>query len=166
MWAMSLMILNGAERRFLDEARRAVLGTRAPDDRPRLVPICFVLGDDDAQGRPRVYSPLDEKPKRSEDPLRLARVRDLLVLPEATLLVDRWSEDWNELAWLRLHGRGEILEPQPHERIEHADAVSRLRDVYRQYRDQDLSVRPIIRITITASLSWQARDGGRIGGDP
>ena len=147
-------ILDGLQRAFLGAARTAVLATTAPDGRPRLVPICFVAGNDDRLGRPRLYSPLDEKPKRSADPHELARVQDLLVLPEASLLVDRWSEDWSRLGWLRLHGRGELLEPEPHEREEHAAAVADLRAKYPQYVGQDLEHRPIIRLTIDRALSW------------
>jgi PPOX class probable F420-dependent enzyme len=147
-------ILDLAQRRFLAEARTATLATTTPEGRPRLVPICFVAGDDDRLGRPQLYSPLDEKPKRSQDPHDLARVHDLLVLPEVSLLVDRWSEDWSRLAWLRLHGRGELLEPEPHEREEHATAVAELRGKYPQYVGQDLEHRPIIRMTIHRALGW------------
>src|SRR3989304_7686693 len=109
------------EPSFLAAARRAVMATRSPDGLSRLVPICFVVGaQDDELGRPRLYTPIDEKPKASPDPHSLARVRDLLVLPEVTVLVDRWSEDWTRLGWLRLPGRGALPEPPPHERAEHA----------------------------------------------
>ena len=147
-------ILDDRQRAFAAAARTATLATIAPSGRPRLVPICFVVGEDDNLGRPRLYTPLDDKPKRSADPHELARVQDLLVLPEASLLVDRWSEDWSRLAWLRLHARGILLEPEPHEREEHAAAVGALRAKYRQYDDHALEGRPIIRLTVDRALSW------------
>jgi PPOX class probable F420-dependent enzyme len=147
-------ILQPEQRSFLAVARTAILATTTPDGRPRLVPICFIVGDEDRLGRPRLYSPLDEKPKRTGDVHDLARVRDLLVLPEASLLVHRWSEDWSRLGWLRFHGRGEILEPEPHEREEHAAAVADLRAKYPQYSTQEIEHRPIIRVTIDRALSW------------
>ncbi len=147
-------ILTSAERRFLASARRAVLATTAPDDRPRLVPVCFVLAPEDPGGRPRIYTPLDEKPKRVSDPHQLARVQDLLVLPQVTLLVDRWDEDWSRLAWVRIYGTGELLEPEPHEKAEHAAAVAALRAKYPPYREMNLDASPIIRITIARALSW------------
>jgi PPOX class probable F420-dependent enzyme len=148
-------ILTPAERRFIARARRAVMATRSPDERPRLVPICFVLDpEDDPLGRPRLYTPLDEKPKRVADPRLLARVQDLLILPEVTVLVDRWSEDWSRLAWIRLYGTGEVLEPQPHEAEEHARAVAALRQKYPQYRQQALDERPVIRITVLEARRW------------
>jgi PPOX class probable F420-dependent enzyme len=150
-------ILTVGERAFVAAERRAVLATTAPDGRPRLVPICFVLSDtDDRLGRPVLYTPIDDKPKRTDEPRSLARVRDLLVLPDATVLVDRWSEDWERLAWLRLYARGEILEPQPAEREEHATAVDALRAKYEQYRDHRLESHPIIRLSVTTAVGWGA----------
>jgi PPOX class probable F420-dependent enzyme len=150
-------ILTGDERRLLQSARRAVLATTAPDGRPRLVPICLVVGErDDPRGRPLLYTPIDEKPKASSDPNKLSRVKDLLLLPSAVVLVDRWDEDWSQLGWLRVYGNAEILEPQLHERDEHAAAVSQLRAKYPQYVDQALEGRPIIRIAISEARSWGA----------
>ncbi len=148
-------ILSPQERAFLTETRRATLATLDPEGKPRLVPICFVVGEaDDKLGRPLLYTPIDEKSKTSPDPRQLSRVKDLLVLPEAVLLADRWTEDWSRLGWLRVYGRGEILEPQPHEREEHGRAVTALRAKYQQYRDHNLETRPIIRVTIGRSRSW------------
>jgi PPOX class probable F420-dependent enzyme len=152
--------LTAEQRRFLGAARSATLATLATDGRPRLVPICFVVGADDAGGRPRLYSALDEKPKRTADPRSLARVRDLLARPEASLLVDRWSEDWSKLGWLRLDGRGDILEREgdpaatAKDREEHAAAVAALRDKYPQYATHDLETRPIIRLTMDRAVGW------------
>ncbi len=148
-------LLDEAQRRFVAETRRAILATTAPDNRPRLVPVCFVLGPvDDAMGRLILYTPLDEKPKQDVDPRGLARVRDLLVLPQATLVVDRWDEDWSRLGWIRLYGTGELLEPEPREVEEHAAAVAALRAKYPQYEQQGLDGRPIIRIAIDRVVSW------------
>ena len=152
-------ILTDSERAFLRAERRATLATTAADGRPRLVPICFVLGEqDDKRGRPVLYTPLDEKAKRDPDPRTLARVRDILVLPEVTLLIERWDEDWSRLAWIRLYGHGELLEPQPHERTEHAAAVKALREKYPQYQDQAIDSRPIIRVSCDRAAAWGAID--------
>jgi len=142
-------VLSTTERAFLADARRAMLVTMAPDGRPRPVPICFVL---DA-GRPVLYLPLDEKPKTVDDPLRLARVRDLLAEPHVSILVDRWDEDWSRLAWLRIHGRAALLLPEDGP-AEHAAAVASLRAKYPQYATHDLDMRPIIRIALERATSW------------
>ena len=153
-------ILDADVRRFVSEGRTATMATIAPDGRPRLVPVCFILADrDDDRRRPLLYTPLDEKPKTVEDPRRLARVRDLLVLPDVTLLVDRWSEDWDELAWVRLYGSAELLEPEARELAEHQRAVAALEAKYPQYASHALAGRPVIRVAIERAVGW-----GRIPG--
>jgi PPOX class probable F420-dependent enzyme len=142
-------ILNDAERRFVMEARRAVLATIDPDGRPRLVPVCHVL----AGARDVLYSPIDEKPKRSADPRALARVRDILARPEVVVLVDRWDEEWRRLAWVRLAGAAELIEP---DHAEHAGAVAALRAKYAQYAAHRLEARPVIRVAVARVASWGA----------
>jgi PPOX class probable F420-dependent enzyme len=142
-------VLTDAQRGFLETARRAVLATISPDGRPRLVPICFSV---DPAG-PILYTPLDEKPKRSGDPLALARVRDIEADPAVTVLVDRWDEDWSRLAWLRMDGRANLLAPSA-DRQEHAAAIAALRARYPQYASHRLETRPLIRIAIERVVGW------------
>jgi PPOX class probable F420-dependent enzyme len=151
---MSEHVLEAHELGFLAATRRATMATTKADGGPRLVPICFVVSDAGPDRRTRLHSPLDEKPKRSDDPHDLARVRDLLVLPRATLLVDRWSEDWERLGWLRLDTRAELVEPEAHERAEHAAAVHALRAKYPQYATHRLEERPLLRFTVLRAVSW------------
>ncbi len=153
-------ILDAEQRAFLAAARSGTLATVAPDGLPRLVPCCFVLA---AGTRAAVlYTPLDEKPKRVADPSALARVRDLVKRPDVALLVDRWSEDWTELAWLRIRGRAALLEPidAPDE---HAGAVAALRVKYSQYRGHRLEDRALIRIEVLGAVWWSAGPAGRSG---
>jgi PPOX class probable F420-dependent enzyme len=148
-------VLTERQRAFFEDSRTVTMATRAPDGRPRLVPICFAVAPGfDTRGRAIVYSPIDQKPKQSDEPRNLARLRDMLVLPEVTLLADRWSEDWSQLGWLRAYGVGELLEPEPRERAEHDGAIAMLRERYPQYVDQDLEARPIIRIAVDRVVAW------------
>ena len=142
-------MLDDADRTFLGTARRAVLATNAPDGRARLVPVCFALAPD----LPVLYTPLDDKPKRVDDPLALARVRDILADPRVTVLVDRWDEDWSRLAWLRCAGRAELLQPGD---PDHPAAIAALRARYEQYLMHVLEARPIIAITIDRVTRWAA----------
>ncbi|MFL5641041.1 MAG: TIGR03668 family PPOX class F420-dependent oxidoreductase [Chloroflexota bacterium] len=144
------MALTDPERRFLDAQRRVVLVTVARDGRPRPMPICFTLADDAAV----LYTPLDDKPKATDDLSTLARVRDISADPRVAVLADRWDEDWTRLAWLRAEGRGGLLEPAP----EHAAAVAALRARYPQYATHRLDGRPLIRIEIGRVTTWGPLD--------
>jgi len=147
--------LTAPERAFLEQARTAVLATVAPNGLPRLVPICYVVAGGQSASAV-VLSPLDEKPKRVVDPHDLERVRDILANPTVSLLVERWSEVWSQLAWLRLLGRAELLEPSGPDAAEHAAAVGALRAKYPQYEQHRLEDRPIIRIVVEGVRSWGA----------
>jgi PPOX class probable F420-dependent enzyme len=142
-------VLSNVERAFLLHARRAVLATIAADGRPRLVPICFVL----EPARPVLWTPLDDKPKAVDDVTRLARVRDIRADPQVTVLVDRWDEDWTQLAWLRCNGTASIVGPG--ESATDRDAAIRaLRGKHPQYASHDLETRPMIRVAIERTVSW------------
>jgi len=146
-------LLSTDQRALLDSARRAVLATIAPDGHPRLVPICFVVAGEP----PILYTPIDDKPKRSEDPLTLARVRDIAADPRVTVLVDFWDEDWTRLAWLRSEGRATLLEPGDGTE-EHSVTVAALRIKYRQYATHRLDELPLIRIALERVIGWGPRD--------
>jgi PPOX class probable F420-dependent enzyme len=146
------MDLSDVERRFLASIRHATLVTVAPDGRPRPVPICFVLAPDG----PVLYTPLDDKPKQTDDPLTLARVRDIAADPRVSVLADRWDEDWTRLAWFRVEGRARIVEAGPHP--EHATVVASLRERYPQYATHRLEERPVIRIDVERMTTWGALD--------
>ncbi len=81
------------------------MATLGGDATVRLVPCCFAL-DPDA-GTDRWYWVVDAKPKST---LALRRLADLADRPSVTLLVDHWDEDWSQLWWARLDGRGRVLE--------------------------------------------------------
>jgi PPOX class probable F420-dependent enzyme len=109
-----------------------------------------------ADDHPILYTPLDDKPKRSGDPLALARVRDIAADPRVTVLIDRWDEDWTRLAWLRAEATADLMMPGtdgPDTR-ERATAIAALRDRYRQYERHHLEERPLIRITIERVAVW------------
>ena len=145
---MATTILTVDELAFLAAARTATLATIAPDGSPRLVPVCFVVRDGTD-----LYVPLDEKPKRTDDPRALARVRDILERPAAALLVHRWSEDWSELGWLRIRGDASLVEPAD-DPATHATVVAELRAKYPQYASHRLENRPLIRIRVKGASSW------------
>ena len=145
--------LDARELAFLVGARQAILATIDPRGRPRPVPICFIVDAADPS-RVRMLTPLDDKPKATNDKQALARVRDIRARPEVSLLVERWDEDWSRLAWLRLTGRATLLDPADVPRR----AVERLRTKYPQYATHDLESSPMIEIELERAASWGALD--------
>jgi PPOX class probable F420-dependent enzyme len=136
--------LTAAEARFLETQRIGHLATADATGRPHVVPVCY------AYDGTRLYIVLDEKPKRVAD-RRLRRVRNLLERPEASLVVDRYDEDWSRLGFVLIHARAAILEPGD---AAHAPAVALLRARYPQYRGMALEERPVIALTPDAVTSW------------
>jgi PPOX class probable F420-dependent enzyme len=148
-------MLTDAQRALLGAARRAVLVTIRPDGTPRPVPVCFALAELDDSGGVVLHTPIDDKPKASTDPFRLARVRDIVARPAVSVLVDRWDEDWTQLGWLRLDGRARLLlVDAADDAVERRNAIGALRGRYAQYATHDLESRPIIRIDVERIIGW------------
>jgi PPOX class probable F420-dependent enzyme len=135
-------MLTEAQRGFLNAARVGHLATADAAGAPHLVPVCFCLLDDS------IYISIDEKPKRTDRPLK--RLRNILANPAVALTVDRWDEDWSRLAWVMLRGTAQILDSG----AEHDAAQAALRERYPQYRTMDLAPLPVIAIRIGSVLSW------------
>lgn len=138
------MAFSDAERSFVAGARVARLATVGPDGTPHVVPICHAFVGD------RLVFALDEKPKRVA-PRRLKRVRNIRANPTVSLVVDRYSEYWSELGWVRVTGPARLAEPDD---PTHSDGTDALREKYPQYADHDLSERPLVRIDSTRVRSW------------
>jgi PPOX class probable F420-dependent enzyme len=120
---------HGEMRQRVRAAPVARLATVTPDGRPHLVPVCFALlatGDGDV-----IVSGTDEKPKRS---LSLQRLRNLRANPAAALIVDHYEDDWTRVWWVRVDGRGRVLDDGP----ERDAAIDALREKYVQYEQVGL----------------------------
>jgi PPOX class probable F420-dependent enzyme len=139
--------LGPRERALLASEPVARLATIARDGRPHLVPVCFALLDEPAG--PVLAMSVDEKPKR---PGRLARIANLQNDPRATLLVDRYDDDWSRLAWVRLDVDAVVLERGDC----WPEALAALRARYPQYRTMDLEALPVVRFVPVRIVSWFA----------
>jgi PPOX class probable F420-dependent enzyme len=107
-----------------------------------------------ACARASVYIALDEKPK--DVPVtRLKRVRNILENPDVALIADRYTEEWNLLAFVMVHGRAELLDPGTEE---HTAAVRLLRGKYHQYEAMRIEENPVIAIRPERAASWGAFD--------
>lgn len=135
-------MLTDAQYRFLETSRVGRLATADAKGAPHLVPVCYAVDGMSA------YITVDEKPKRTDIPLK--RLRNIQENPAVALTVDRWDEDWSRLAWVMLRGTAEIL----HAGAEHDSAQERLRSRYPQYRSMDIAPLPVIAIRIARVLGW------------
>jgi PPOX class probable F420-dependent enzyme len=129
-------------RRRVEQARVARLATVDGHGRPHVVPICFALAGD------VLYSAVDGKPKRSP---RLKRLENIRANPNVTVLVDHYEDDWSQLWWVRLRGRGRVLEGGE----ERDRALALLADKYPQYRVEP-PVDAVIAIDLDEWRDWRA----------
>lgn len=123
------------------EASVARLATIRPDGRPHLVPVVFVVVDE------QVWSPLDHKPKTTD---RLTRLANIEANEEVSILVDHFDHDWNELWWVRIDGRARNRPVLP------TSIVEALESKYPIYRSNPL-IKGGIRIDIETVKWWAAK---------
>jgi PPOX class probable F420-dependent enzyme len=119
------------------------------DGGPRVLPVTFAV----AEGR--IWSAIDRKPKRAGEP---ARLRFLRRDARAALTVDRYSDDWEELAWVQVLGWVEILEVG-----DGPAGMDALRGKYGQYREE-APPGPLLALRPERYLWWRAADQGSQGG--
>lgn len=135
-------MLTEAQYRFLRASRVGHLATADAKGAPHLVPVCYAVEGTSA------YITVDEKPKRTDIPLK--RIRNIQENPAVALTVDRWDENWSRLAWVMLRGDAIVLDGG----TEHDAAQALLRERYPQYRSMDIAPLPVIAIRITRVLGW------------
>jgi PPOX class probable F420-dependent enzyme len=141
---MTLETLPGWAHELLEGERVARLAYVDAEDRPRVLPVTFAVEGD------AVWSAIDEKPKRTPEPARLAHLRRR---PEAALLVDRYDDDWSNLAWVQLLGRVDVLPAGSSP--DAAAALAALAAKYEQYAKR-APPGPLLRLTVERTLHWRA----------
>lgn len=140
-------VLSPEETSFLVRQRVARLATASGSGEPHAIPVCF------AYDGSLVHIALDEKPK-DVPATRLKRVRNIFENPNVALVADRYSEDWDLLAYVLMRGQAQLVEPGSDE---HAAAVRLLRGKYHQYEKMKLEA-PVISIRPERVASWGALD--------
>ncbi|MCP5151464.1 MAG: TIGR03668 family PPOX class F420-dependent oxidoreductase [Ectothiorhodospiraceae bacterium] len=138
-------MLSAVQRRFLDSRRVAHLATADAAAVPHVVPVCFAV-----EGA-SLYVTIDAKPKRG-DPRALRRLRNLEARPVASLVADRYDDDWTRLAWVMVRGPVDILDSG----AEHDRAQASLRARYPQYREMAIDALPVIALRIAVARGWGA----------
>jgi PPOX class probable F420-dependent enzyme len=126
----SLAELPERARAIVSDARRGVLVTVGASGAPNAVPVCFAVRSGE------IVTAVDDKPKSGRPLARLASVE---TTPGATVLLDRWDEDWTKLGWVMVKGTARLDAP--------GSASAELAARYVQYRDRPpggpvIAVRP------------------------
>lgn len=128
-------------RALFSTARVARLATVSAEGVPHLVPVVFSVCEE------RIYTAVDDKPKRTRSLRRLENVR---ARPAVCLLVDHYEEDWEALWWARADGVGRVLAgSEPEAR----GAVALLRERYPQQRGAGA----VLAVEVTRWSGWEAR---------
>jgi PPOX class probable F420-dependent enzyme len=129
-------------RARLSSARVGRLATVRPDGGPHVVVCCFAVQGD------RLWTAVDAKPKTTT---RLQRLDNIRAHPRASLLVDHYEEDWDELWWVRADGAATVLEAG----AEHEAAVGALVAKYPQYGAAP-PAGPVIAVEVERWVGWSA----------
>ena len=137
--------LQGWELELVEHSRVGRLGTIAASGQPHLVPVCYAVAGEG------IAIAIDEKPKKTGT---LARVRNIERDPRLTLLIDRYDDDWSQLAWVRIEGQATVLARGS----EWPLALTQLRHRYKQYETMALEELPLVRIRAERVVSWRWSD--------
>ena len=119
----------------------AVLGTVGGTG-PHLVPVVFA-GDGD-----RLFTAVDHKPKRT---LRLQRLANIVDNPAVSLVVQTYSDYWDELWWVRADGMARVIDDPA--AMDGIDLLVRKYPQYGEIRPQG----PVIEVTVARWSGWAAQ---------
>lgn len=86
-------------RSYLSEARVARLATVNQDGTAQLVPVVF------ANDSKHLFFVIDKKEKGK----KLRRIENIIRRGRATLLVDRYSENWSNLSFVMIYAKAKVL---------------------------------------------------------
>jgi len=101
----------------------------------------------------RIYSAVDDKPKRTTE---LQRLANIAAEPRVSVLADHYEEEWSELWWVRADGRAEVLR----EGAEREHALDLLGDRYAAYRERRPSA-AVIRVDVDRWTAWPEAERAR-----
>ena len=135
--------------KFVRIHRVARLATADAGGAPYLVPICYAFDGC------CIYTAIDLKPKRVGG-RALKRVRNILENPQVAVVIDDYSEDWVELAYVMIRGSADIIETGD----ERKRAEMLLREKYPQYAEMLEPGCAVIRIVPERVVRWGAVGDG------
>lgn len=140
-----MVVISAKLKSLITDSSIAYLSTVSHKGHPHIVPICFVLLDQN------FYSLLDNKPKNVQV-LKLRRVQNIISNPKVALIVNHYEDDWDKLWHVLIKGNGSIVANE----LERRAAIKSLKQKYEQYLHMDVDLNPVIKIRPTNIVSWEA----------
>ena len=137
-----MRLSEGDARARLSAVRVATLATIGDDGNPHLVPITFAVEND------LIFTAVDHKPKTTP---RLRRLRNIEQNPRVALLANHYSDDWQELWWVRVDGLASVTAQA--EEIQHP--IDLLVRRYEQYSARHPDG-PVITIRADRWTGWSS----------
>jgi PPOX class probable F420-dependent enzyme len=140
----NLGILSDFEE-FIERARVARLATIDSEFKPHLVPVVFVFDGN------HFFIPIDEK-RKTVEPDKLKRIRNIQHNPSIALLIDQYDEDWTKLTFVMIEGEASIAN-KSEGNLQVKQAYQKLVTKYIQYQKVRVGEMCII-ITPKKLTSW------------
>ena len=131
------------ENSFILNHRIAHLSTVDDQGDPHVVPVVY------AYDGKYIYTPIDTKPKIKQK-TDLRRVKNIKTNSSVTLIIDDYSENWDELAWLQVRGTADLI----YEGEEFKYGINLIVDKYPQYIKDGYKISFIIAISPSRVISW------------
>jgi PPOX class probable F420-dependent enzyme len=141
-------------RNYLRKSRVARLGTINRDNTIHIVPIVF------ANDSRNIYFAVDRKPKKTNE---LRRLENMRRNPNATVLIDNYSEVWNKLSYMIIYAKAKLLSSK---NFEKKRALKLLKKKYFQYRTgnflpENLESIIVVRLTPSRIVHWSAKSASK-----
>ena len=130
---------------FIQSQKIARMATVDKSGKPLVLPICYAYDGN------CIYTPIDKKPKRVA-PMELKRIKNIVINPNVSVLIDRYYEDWTRIAYIIIHGTAIVI----HRGKEYQESLRILSEKYRQYKYMKLSQLglPVVKIIPDRFISW------------
>jgi PPOX class probable F420-dependent enzyme len=138
-------MLTSEQEAYVQAGRLARLATVDERGRPHVVPVCYVYDGT------YFYTAIDRK-RKSAPTSDLRRIKNLVANPNVALLVDHYSENWDELSYVQVRGQAALVTSGE----ESERAVAALRGKYPQYETLLADDATVIRIEPRRAMSWTA----------
>jgi len=140
------MTQESAHGRFA-RARVARLATVSARGEPHLVPVTFAVIARPVDGTAMIVFAIDHKAKTT---VALRRLDNIAANPQVAFLADSYSEDWEQLWWVRADADAGILAGELRQR-----ALTALATKYVQY-EQNPPDGVVVGAAVSRWTGWQA----------